>query len=371
MESDDDRHPLLVRARDLSDDLLAPNAQQVDRSGLPASHLDALRASGLLGVSAPRTCGGAEASDRVARVVQEVLARGCCSTWFVQAQHQSSLRLIARSELPVRERLLPRLASGALLAGVAYAHVRARPHIPVRATEHRGGWRFDGTVAWYTGWGLNDVMLLAGVGRDDEVVFACAEAKEQPGLRASAPMRLAALSASRTVSLELDGLRLPPESLVLRVPRDEWTRGDLARASNVSPAVFGVAEAALRLLEESAQAAPTARELRSRLAETRRRAYELADRPATHRRVHERIALKLRAHDLLHTVTTAAIVAGGGRTMVLDHPAQRLARESLFLLIQGQTSPVRRAHLASLGPRPRPDPPCAPARAPGGATSPR
>lgn len=37
--------------------------------------------------------------------------------------------------------------------------------------------------------------------------------------------------------------------------------------------------------------------------------------------------------------------------MDLRNPAQRLAREGMFLLIQGQTSVVRRAHLDALADR--------------------
>ncbi|MEV0474519.1 hypothetical protein AB0I50_32025, partial [Streptomyces prunicolor] len=31
-----------------------------------------------------------------------------------------------------------------LMSGVAYAHLRAYPRIPVRVTRERAGWRFDG-----------------------------------------------------------------------------------------------------------------------------------------------------------------------------------------------------------------------------------
>lgn len=220
-------HPLLTAARTLADGLLAPHAARVDQEGVPTGHIEAVKQSGLLGVSAPKEYGGAGAPDAVAREVQEILAGACCSTWFVQTQHHSPVRLLTQSAPPVRERLLGPLASGELLAGIAYAHVRAFPRLPVRVTAERGGLRFDGRVPWYTGWGLNDVMLLAGVTEEDEVVFAFTEAREQPGLRASPPMRLAALSAARTVSLELDGLRLPEESVVLRTPRrsSRWSTG--------------------------------------------------------------------------------------------------------------------------------------------------
>lgn len=340
-------HPLVVRTQELADRLLAPQAAQVDRTEVPARHIEEIRRSGLLGVSAPREYGGAGAPDSVAREIQEILAGACCSTWFVQTQHHTPVRMLAKSELPVRERLLGPLASGELLAGIAYAHVRAFPRVPVRATAERDGWRFDGTVPWYTGWGLNDVMLLAGVTASDEIVFAFADAREQPGLRPSEPMRLAALTAARTVSLELEGLWLPEESVVLRTPQEKFTLVDLPRSTNTSPAVFGVAYAALRVLEDSGEA-ETAQDLRVRLDEVRRQAYELADHPVAHEHVEERLALKTQSYDLLRAATTAAVVAGGGRTMDVRHPAQRLFREGMFLLVQGQTSVVRRAHLDAL-----------------------
>ncbi|MFI1725374.1 acyl-CoA dehydrogenase family protein [Streptomyces sp. NPDC020489] len=340
-------HPLVARAQELADRLLAPQAALVDRSEVPASHLQAIRRSGLLGVSAPRAYGGAGAPDPVAREIQEILAGACCSTWFVQTQHHTPVRMLAKTELPVRERLLGPLATGGLLAGIAYAHVRAFPRVLVRATADQDGWRFDGTVPWYTGWGLNDVLLLAGVTDSDEIVFAFAEAREQPGLRASEPMRLAALTAARTVSLELTGLWLPEESVALHTPREKFALVDLPRSTNASPAVFGVAYAAVRVLEENGEAG-TAQELRGLVDEVRRQAYELAEHPVAHERVEERLALKKRSYDLMRAATTAAVVAGGGRTMDVDHPAQRLFREGMFLLVQGQTSVVRRAHLDAL-----------------------
>ena len=340
-------HPLIPVTRSLADGLLAPHAAQVDQGSVPASHIEAIRRSGLLGVSAPKEYGGAGAPDAVAREIAEILSGACCSTWFVQTQHHTPVRMLAKSALPVRERLLRPLATGELLAGIAFAHVRAFPKVPVRVRPERGGWRFDGTVPWYTGWGLNDVMLLAGMTDTDEVVFAFTEAREQPGLTPSAPMRLAALTASVTVSLELEGLWLPDDAVVLRTPQEKFALVDLPRNTNASPAVFGVAYAALGLLADSGEE-EAAGALRGRLDEVRRQVYELAEHPVPHERVAERLALKTRAYDLMRAATTAAVVARGGRAMDLREPAQRLAREGMFLLVQGQTAEVRRAHLDAL-----------------------
>ncbi|MFF1443193.1 acyl-CoA dehydrogenase family protein [Streptomyces sp. NPDC058295] len=336
-------HPLVARARSLADELLAPHAEQVDQEEVPSSHLAEIRRSGLLGLNAPKEYGGAEAPGAVLRETTEILAGACCSTWFVQAQHHTPVLTLARNEGAARERLLGPLASGELLSGVAYAHLRAYPRIPVRVTPERAGWRFDGTVPWYTGWGLNDVLLLAGVTDTGEVLFAFTEAREQPGLRASAPLRLAALTAARTVSLELDGLWLPEEAVALRTPHERWSAADRLRTVNANPAVFGVTEAALTLLDED-----TAAPLRARLTEVRTRAYALADGSAPDERLAERLALRTQASEVMRAATTAGVVTGGGRSMLLTNRAQRLAREALFLMVQAQTRESRTDHLRSL-----------------------
>ncbi|WP_149831286.1 acyl-CoA dehydrogenase family protein [Streptomyces tailanensis] len=338
-------HPLVVQARTLAAEVLAPQAERVDQEGVPASSIEAIKKSGLLGVNAPVACGGSGAPNSVAREIAEILAGACCSTWFVQTQHYTPVLTLAKSELQARELLLGKLATGELLSGVAYAHLRRYPQVPVRAVPKRGGWRFHGTVPWYTGWGLNDVMLLAGVTDADEVVFAFTEAKPQSGLKASAPMRLAALTASRTVSLHLDGLWIPDDNVALHAPYETWAAGDRPKPTNASPAVFGVAESALSLLDQDDA---TTKALRMRLDRVRRQAYALADHPAPHEHTEERLALKMKAYGLLRKATTAAVVAGGGRALDLDNRAQRLAREALFLLVQGQTAEVRQAHLDSL-----------------------
>ncbi|WP_406010665.1 acyl-CoA/acyl-ACP dehydrogenase [Streptomyces sp. NBC_00637] len=336
-------HPLVARARSLADDLLAPHAEQVDQGEVPASHLAEIRRSGLLGLNAPKEYGGAAAPGAVLRETTEILAGACCSTWFVQAQHHTPVLTLARNEGPARERLLGPLATGELLSGVAYAHLRAYPRVPVRVTRERAGRRFDGAVPWYTGWGLNDLLLLAGVTDTGEVVFAFTEAREQPGLRASAPMRLAALTAARTVSLELDGLWLPEEAVALRTPHERWSAADRLKTANANPAVFGVTEAALTLLDEN-----TAAPLRTRLTEVRTQAYALADGSAPHERLTDRLALRTQASEVMRAATTAAVVSGGGRSMLLTNKAQRLAREALFLMVQAQTRESRSSHLDAL-----------------------
>ena len=47
--------------------------------------------------------------------------------------------------------------------------------------------------------------------------------------------------------------------------------------------------------------------------------------------------------------TSALVSSVGGRAITLAHHAQRLAREALFLLVQGQTAEIRAGHLRRFG----------------------
>lgn len=357
---DDD--PLVRAARDLADDLLAPVAADVDAGTVPRSHLDAIGRAGLLGIVAPMELGGTAAAPAVARRTQELLAGADLSTWFVQGQHHFAVRELVRSagegtrgeaglSAPLQA-LLRELAAGSQLAGVAFSHLRRWPQRPVRATRFSQGWRFDGTAPWYTGWGLNDVAVIGGASEAGEVVFAAVPARASPQLRAGEPMRLAVLQSTVTVRLELAGLEVADDAVIAVRPYAAWWKADLNTAVNANPAVFGVTEAALAVLAGNAAASGelaahgAAHFLAERLERARQRSYGLVDEHPPGQLHGPRLAARAAAHRLMVEATSAAVISGAGRSMALASPAQRLAREALFLLVQAQTAAAREAALA-------------------------
>ncbi len=345
MAADLDAHPAVVAARRLADEVLAPAAAEVDRTVVPRSHLAALAAAGLLGVGAPADLGGGGAPAPVTRRVQEVLAGADLATWFVQVQHHSGIALAAAS--PQHADLASDLASGRRLAGIAFSHLRRWPRRPVVAEPDGDGWRLTGTAPWYTGWGLGDVAVVAGLTAGDEVVLGAVDAVEQPGLAASEPMDVVALRAALTVTLDLDGLRLGPAEVLAVEPHAVWAARDARPTRNPVPAVFGVAESALGLLaalgrrrDEPAAVAAAGR-IGVRLADVRAEAYHLVDDVDPDEQVDRRLAVRARAHAVMTEATTALVVAGAGASMAITDPAQRKAREAMFLLVQAQTLPSR------------------------------
>jgi alkylation response protein AidB-like acyl-CoA dehydrogenase len=301
-------------------------------------------------VLAPAEVGGAGAAASVLREVSELLAGADLATWFVQAQHHSVVRMLAAEPSRAARHYLPKLASGELIAGIAFSHLRRFPDRPVTAAKVRGGWRLDGVAPWYSGWGLNDVAFLSGVNDEAEVVFGAARAVTGDGLTVQTRLRTAAVDAAQTVVLNLDHVMVSDNDVALRQPHSQWLAADLANA-NANAAIFGVGASAVRLLRSTADsrdeaatsvAASTYHEW---LADVRARCYALADVTRPDEAVDERLALRAEALEMLIAVTSALVIANAGPAMALSSPAQRKAREALFLLVQAQTAPARAATL--------------------------
>jgi hypothetical protein len=347
--------PPVEAARSLADDLIRPLAEQVDRSVVPRSHLDAWGRAGLLGLAGPVAYGGGGAPAAVVREVTEVLAGACGATWFVATQHALPLAtLAASSNDALKDRLLRGMCTGEVLSGVAVAQLR-RPGPPaVVATRTDTGWRLDGQVAWMTSWGICDVFLLAAVTPDGEAVLAMVPAREGPGLAASTPMSLAAMQAAVTVTLELDSYAVDDSDVATVLPLTDWLAVDAGKTANPSPHTFGLQREAVRRLTDTASrhgdgtAAALAQQLGREGERLRRVAYTLLDDVPAREQIEDRLAVRAASLELVVRTTTALVAASGGAAMGRSAAPQRLMREAVFHLVQAQTAPVREATLQLL-----------------------
>jgi alkylation response protein AidB-like acyl-CoA dehydrogenase len=330
-------YPILATAQELADEVLFPDAMLVDRLDvLPAPLLDALAAAGLYGAPAPAAAGGLGLNlPEVAAMVEE-LASGCLAAAFVLIQHFRLLMTLASDGAPpvLRDRWLTSACQGRTRGGVVFAGLIPGPP-QLRAEPADGGWRLNGTAPWVTGWGLIDLVQVLARGPDDTVVSLIMDAAAQPGLTVTR-QRLSAVDASVTVRLGFDGVVIPPDRFVDRVPFDP--------AASVQPAglrvngslALGVARRCCRMLgpsplddeltacrermDAALEAGPAA------MAEARAAAAELALRAAA-----------------------ALAVRDGSRAVTTDQHAQRLAREAVFLLVFGSRPGIKSELLNLLG----------------------
>lgn len=340
---------VLANTRRLADELLRPQAEHVDVHGVPRSHLDALAAAGTFGVSSPREAGGSDVDAATMREIVEALAGADASTWFVWTQHHTPVRTLRRSDNDrLQEQFAAPLAAGEVVAGVAFTHLRRPGPSPVTATRTGDGWMLSGRIDWLTGWQLSDVFLV-GAQAGDDVVWSLLSLPDMPGVTSSG-LGLAAMAGTSTVSVTLDSVAVSADDVVLVEPLAAWRETDRQRTADVSPAVFGIAAEAVRQLHERDD--PTARQLAAEAADeldsVRSAAYQLMDTIDPAEGIDERLSLRARAHALALRTTAALVAVGAGRSMLLAAPAQRLAREALFLLVQGQTAAVREATLRQL-----------------------
>ena len=247
------------------------------------------------------------------------------------------------------------LRAGRRVAGVAFSQLRRWPRRPVRAERTAGGWRLDGSAPWYTGWGLNDVMVLSGVDPEGTVVHALVEAAAAADWNRLRHCRLRPCVRPTPWRSGIHGLQIRDTEVVAEQSIEEWSRADALRTANASPAVFGLADSALDLLRrrgverDDVVATATADRIGEQLDDVRADAYRLMDHVAAQESTGRRLVLRARSLRLLVEATTALVVAGAGASLLIGAPAQRKAREGLFLLVQAQTEASRRATLELWG----------------------
>jgi hypothetical protein len=335
--------PLLQSVAHLAEELAA-EAHRLERDGVTPDDVRRLAASGALAVYGPPELGGGTADEQ--RRTSELLAGASPDAWFVWFQHGPVVTFLTRTEnAAVRDRWLPDLCAGRALGGVAWSNLRtARPS--VFATRVDGGWSLSGPQPWCTGWGMHAVVLVGAKVEDTgEVLFGLVPA-DRDGLVSRGPLELAAMGGTSTHAVQYDGLVLRDDEVLLRKDFGTWAAGDSASNRNVQPSTFGIALAALDLLQPASPA--TADALRAQVLDVRARAYRLMDEVDVAEAGEERLALRARALLLALECCTALLASRGGRGMGLDDPAQRLLRAAAFQLVHSQAAHVREATLAAL-----------------------
>lgn len=355
---------LIERAKLVADQVLFPAAQDVDR-GLrrPDDGLRALADAGLFGISGPASSGGADLGQSEARRVIAAVGSGCGATFFVWVQHHGVMRTLRSStNSELVEQMLAPMCAGDVIAGVAFAHLRRQgpPAILAQPTDD-GGWRLDGHAPWATSWGIADWFCVAAASERDEIVWVKVRGTTSPGVSAPGvtapgfsapgftvtPVALPVFAHTGTVAFAFDGYHAAADDVVSVSDLDSWRRADRRQAAIGQPAVLGVTARAIALLGERADtdSVDTAGRLGDELAERWRRDEELLVAGESVEVMSEHRAGCL---DLARRSTTALLASIGGAGMDLSHPAQRLAREADFYVIQAQTADGRSAVLRSI-----------------------
>ena len=193
-------HSITDVAQDIADNVLFPAALETDAAdSVSRERLDVLAEAGLYGLAGPGSHGGLGIEPATQWAVIERLASGCLSTTFVWIQHSTPVReLTSTPNAALRDAWLAEMCAGRWRAGIALGGLH-QGSAGLKATPVEGGWLINGDAPYVTGWGLLDVVLVAALTPDNQVVRALIDAVEGPSV-SSQRLHLVAANASRHVS---------------------------------------------------------------------------------------------------------------------------------------------------------------------------
>jgi len=319
---------LVDRAREIADSVLFPAALDVDATGeIPDSHWRTIAEAGLYGIAVPTDLGGPDLGFGDLIEILELMAAGCLATAFTWVQHHGMLAaLSATTNTALRDELLPDVAAGRTRGGVAFAG--AVPVPPrMRADRIDGGWRLVGHAPFVSGWGVIDVIQFsAGDNATGDIVSGVLAAEVQPGITSVQAQSLFVADATKTVSIEVDGLVIPDGRVVSRVTRADFMANQNfgSRLNGTLP--IGVARRCIGLLDDAGR--PDAAErLRADATAVRTRLDAgLADSAAL-------LEARAEAAELAVRAAAAVVANDGGAALLRTSPAQLVARDATFTLV--------------------------------------
>jgi len=181
----------------------------VDAEGVfPAAAVDALRVSGLLGLTLPAGVGGLGAGPVELSDVAFALAEACGSTAMVYLMHVSAAMTVAAAPPAGTPGLLAELARGERLATLAFSERGSRSHFwaPVsRAVADGDGVRVRADKSWVTSAGHAELFVVStlspGTGGDIDLYAVPAGT---PGLTVAGPWRGLGLRGNDSAPMSLD-----------------------------------------------------------------------------------------------------------------------------------------------------------------------
>jgi alkylation response protein AidB-like acyl-CoA dehydrogenase len=336
---------MLQKASKIADEVLLPAAADVDRTGrIPDSHFRRLAEDGCYGLIAPTEFGGPGVEFPEFLQIIETLASACLTTTFTWLQHHGVVMGLAMTpNTALREEYLARAISGDLRGGGAFSGVIP---VPPRVTARRcaDGWLLKGDVMFVSGWNIVDVLHVSAVDEDSgDVVNGLIEARPGAGIADVQPLDLVAAQASNTVRLVFSDLLLADEMVTTRSNREEFLAGLAIGLRVDSSLALGLIQRALVGMDAAGQP-DVAERFRAEAAALRTRFdAALGDLPSLP-------ALRAACSELALRACAALVVAVGGRGLLRESEAQRLAREALFTLVVASRPQVKSSLLELMGP---------------------
>lgn len=305
-----------------------------------------LARQGAMAAFIPTNCGGTQADESTLLQMLTAIAEKCLTTALALSQWASACRIIADGPTDIRANRLPALARGDTCTTVGISQLStSQQHLgspSLKANRRGDAWRLSGVCPWVTGADSSDTIVTGAVDDSGKNLFFIVST-EAPGLTIAPPMRMLALSGSRTSSVTFCDVQ--PAAVIATPASGSMRTGGLATTA----LALGTANASIALLHKEAVGrsaiepfaagfAAEASLYNARLQKAARTGSEASDREA----------LRAQATSLAVRTAQAALTAAKGAGFVSGHPAERLLRESMFFLVWSCPQSVSSAIMCEL-----------------------
>jgi len=368
-----DQLDFLEMIRQMVVEKVAPRAHDIDESGeFPQDIRELFAGHDLFGLPFEERHGGTGTGELMLCAAIEEIAKGCASSsLMVAAQDLSSLPMKLAGSDELKDRILPRMASGEWLGAFCLSEPDAGSDpgaMRTRATKVDGGWKLNGAKNWITNSGVADVYVTFAV-TDPEVKFSrgitCfAVMGDAEGFRIDALEKKMGMKGSPTGQPVYEDVFVPDEDVI-----GEVGKGFAVAMQTLDRSRLGIGAQALGIAQGATDyAADYAKEriaFGKPINQLQGIQFKLADmetKTAAARELLYKAAsmaesgdpglgkysamAKLFASDVAMEVTTEAVQVLGGYGYVREYPVERMMRDAKLTQIYEGTNEIQRVVIA-------------------------
>jgi alkylation response protein AidB-like acyl-CoA dehydrogenase len=368
-----EEHDLLRESvRDLSNDVIAPRAAEIDaQADYPWDVHAALKAADLLAIHVPEEYGGAGA-DKIAHcIVVEEIARVCASSSLIPMGNKlGTTGLILAGSAELKQRYLPAVASGDAFFSYALSEREAGSDaaaMKTRAVADGDGYVLNGSKMWITNAGVSThytVMAVTEPGAGSRGISAFVVHADDAGFSYGAKERKLGIKGSPTREIYFDECRIPADRMIgdpgtgfttALKTLDHTRLGIGAQAVGIAQGALDAAIAYTKQRRQFNQPVSDFQGVQFMLADMAMKieaARHLVYRAAAAAEVGARdltfvsSAAKCFASDTAMAVTVDAVQLFGGYGYVEDFPVERMMRDAKITQIYEGTNQIQRMVMA-------------------------
>ena len=323
---------------------IASRATRYDIESLwPVEDLADLASVGAMGWAIDTAFGGEGLDAVTLHDRYEMIATASLATALVLSQRDAAAGYLEASEnVAAREIYLPMLVRNEAWTTIGISHLTTSHQSGTLTAERDGdGLLVNGTIPWSTGGGQADFIVAAARMLDGQQVLFVLPTNLR-GVSVQPPMKLATLAAAPTCAVRCAAVPIGKD-LILAGPAEK-VLGNRTRSLPLGQAfaALGLTRAALQLIEQLRlpSAVTTFDTLTTQLTELSNTVRDANTRLSAEHDLQSGPLIRSECNNLALRATHAAVTVYKGSALRLDHPAQRLAREAMFLLVWSSPTSV-------------------------------